>query len=114
MSKIRAFFRDLYDLLSGRASREFAESIRRMIRKEERRTLLPRPRGNAALASGAYVTADDLEREREEIRQLDFVQFAKKRRLLPQWMLFPVEQRALHKLARAISAKWRERGRGRQ
>lgn len=66
-------------------------------------------RGNPAMSAGCFVTTADLEREREEVRQLNFVQDAKKRGLIRGGILYPIEQIFEHRKAVVIAKKFRDR-----
>ena len=61
-----------------------------------------------------FLLPSELEQERQEMQELDFVRLCKRRGFLRQCMLYPVEQRAEHRRAQKIAEYFRDRWRGRQ
>jgi hypothetical protein len=89
---MRAFFRDLFAILRGRTLLGYAPSMNRPVGSPRRPMLYP----------------DELETEREMIRHLEFVKWAKERGILRR-VLYPIEQWDLHLKTRRIALAWRDR-----
>jgi hypothetical protein len=100
------FFREVCDLLSGRAHKQFdAELARDSLERDARRAVQLTARGNISILSGNFVTPLDLERERAELNTMTFPPPEMRR---PKH-LWPDQQAREHARAVPIARRFRER-----